>query len=446
MTAEVEDMLTVENAVLAPGTTEGGVAPELSLRAASATAVATEREARNTEARARSGGHRREHVLLIEPCHTELGHASFNRAFAAMIREAFPAAKIVFACAPGYRDSLASQSSERRIADAWIDAEAWSHPNFSWLECWKRYRWLAGVIGRMRRLHSEPSHVVVLGSSGPLLLAMFATRALLLKRACRMLAVLHGNANEIVHGWRPRNPMRRAASFRSALALLRVSRVELIALEAWIAGKLRSALPRHAESITFIPHGVDADERLPAAIRSDSRLRVLFVGQATPYKGFAEFVRLATLAIPGDELEFRAVGSIRPDVRSIDQSALARRASERGVSRAEMLDEIAHGDLVFMWQSEHYALSPSGVLLDCVNLGIPMVGRRNLGIEEIERRYGPVGLFAPDLDALLPALARLRNPALRQRLVGRWKANLARARQDRLPQALAAVARGVLRS
>jgi glycosyltransferase involved in cell wall biosynthesis len=446
MTAEVEDLLAAENLAADAAADKAGGARELSLLAASAATVATGREDGSTRATAGSRTRRSEHVLLIEPCHAELGHAPFNRAFAAMIREAFPAAKIAFACAPGHRDSLASHASERQIADAWIDAEAWPHPNFSWLECWKRYRWLAGVIGRMRRLHGEPSHVVVLGSSGPLLLAMFAARALLLKRACRMLAVLHGNANEIVHGWRPRNPVRRATSFRSALALLRVSRVELIALEAWIAGKLRSAFPRHAESITFIPHGVDADEQLPAATRSHSTLRVLFVGQATPYKGFAEFVRLATLVTPGDELEFRAVGSVRPDVRGIDQSALARRASERGVSRAEMLDEIGHGDLVFMWQSEHYALSPSGVLLDCVNLGIPMVGRRNLAIEEIERRYGPVGLFAPDLDALLPALARLRNPALRERLVGRWKANLARARQDRLPHTLAGVARRVLRS
>jgi len=388
----------------------------------------------------------REDVLLIEPCHERLGHASFNRAFLATVREALPAARITFACATGYRQDLAGGRTGRAIGASWMDAPAWPHPNFSPTECWRRFRWLARLVRRAREAGRDPSHVVVLGSSGPLLLAVFAIKVLFLRKGCRVLTVLHGNANEIVHGWQPRNVVLKAFSFRSAMRLLRVFDVQAIALEAWIAEKLREAFPAHATSIGCIPHAVDEGERLPAPARpgSGSALTVLFLGQATPYKGFEEFVRLAGLARRQEGFcgEFRAVGSVRPDVRHVDQSPLARRAAEAGVPRAELLAEAANADFVFMWQNGHYELSPSGVLLDCISLGIPMVGCRSVAIDEIERRHGPVGMFAEDPESLLVRLIGLKaDPALRQRLVSEWKTNLEKARLERLPRSLGSVAR-----
>lgn len=384
-------------------------------------------------------------MLLVEPCHERLGHASFNRAFLATIREALPGARIMFACASEYRQDVAGDHEGHGIG-AWIDARAWPHPSFSPAECWRRFKWLARLLRDARGAGGDPSHVVILGSSGPLLLAVFAIKVLLLSKRCRVLTVLHGNANEIVHGWQPRNVILKAFSFRSAMRLLTVFNVQAIALEAWIADTLREAFPGHAASIGCIPHAVDEGERLPSPARRDSgsALRVLFLGQATPYKGFEEFVRLAELAQRrnGFDGEFRAVGSVRPDVRHVDQSPLARRATETGVPRSEFLGEVANGDFVFMWQSGHYELSPSGVLLDCICHGIPMVGRRSVAIDEIERRHGPVGLFADDLESLLVRLMRLlSDPALRQGVVAEWKANLEMARLERLPRSLSSVAR-----
>src|SRR5258708_776007 len=72
-------------------------------------------------------------------------------------------------------------------------------------------------------------------------------------------------------------------------------------------------------------------------------LRILSLGQATPHKGFAEFVRLAELARASGnaQMEFRAAGAVRQDTRDIDQSALSRRAGNRPLERRELLAELS---------------------------------------------------------------------------------------------------------
>jgi hypothetical protein len=227
-------------------------------------------------------------------------------------------------------------------------------------------------------------------------------------------------------------------------------RVSVIVLESFIAEQLRSRYPRQSAEILCIPHGFDESESLPLpGPRGDPRvLRILFVGQATPPKGFVEFVRLADLARSrgNGRMEFRAAGAVRRDTRAIDQSALARRAGEDPLPRSELLLELSATDFVFTWQSEHYDLTPSGILLDCIGLGVPMVGRRSRAIAALEARYGACGLFADDLESLLHGLSAMDDPEQRQRQLETWRANLRRARADRRAEALGVIAARELES
>jgi hypothetical protein len=265
-----------------------------------------------------------------------------------------------------------------------------------------------------------------------------------LPRACKIFAVLHGG-NEILRGWQPRNPVLRLLSFRTAIKLLSLLGMKVIAAEMFIAEELRGRFPTQARQIRCIPMAYDETEFLPSVTpgRDDGPLRVLFLGQATPHKGFAEFVQLAEQArtLGVGRMEFRAAGALRQDTRSIDQSALARRAGDSPLARSELLVELAHADLVYTWHSEYYDVTSSGTLLDCVGLGVPMVGLRSRAIAAIEAKYGAFGLFADDITSLFPALAQLCEVDNRRRQIAAWKLNLRRARVDRSAQALGPVAR-----
>src|SRR5215471_2111414 len=111
-------------------------------------------------------------ILLIEPWFASSGHIPFNRSFVEIIRAAYPAARIAFACSAEYARELKGGLGLSAI-DVWIDAEAWtqSTTNGGIGEFWRRTRWLLGLFGRAKRQGIEPTHVIVLGASGPLLYA-----------------------------------------------------------------------------------------------------------------------------------------------------------------------------------------------------------------------------------------------------------------------------------
>src|SRR5262249_43940636 len=151
-----------------------------------------------------------------------------------------------------------------------------------------RTRWLLDLLRRARKAGIEPTHLIVLGSSGPLLLAAAVARALGLPKGSTVFNVLHG-ANDIFQNWKPRNPLTRLFSFRTAFELLPRIGIKVIALEPFIAQALRTTFPGVGRMILCIPHGFDEEEfPLTRATRTDGTLRVLFLGQATPHKGFAD--------------------------------------------------------------------------------------------------------------------------------------------------------------
>jgi glycosyltransferase involved in cell wall biosynthesis len=387
-----------------------------------------------------------QHIVLIEPWYAKTGHGPFNRSFINVIREGFPTAQITFVCSSEYRNEIgcAKDGSNRDVH--WIEAPAWTQStvNGGIGEFWRRTRWLVSLLGRVRAAEIIPTHLIVLGSSGPILLAMFVTKVLRLPKSCRTFAVLHG-ATELLNGWHPRNPLRRLFSFRSTVKRLSALGIKIIALETFIAQELRGTFPNQAGWILCIPHACDETESLPARATCElaPTLRVLYLGQATPHKGFLEFVRLAELAraSSGTQLEFRAAGAVRPDTRDVDQSALARRARDVPLERGEFLAELAAADLVFTWQSDYYEFTPSGILLDCIGLGVPMTGRRSHAIALLETEHGPCGLFTDDLESLRSAFGQLHDMANRHALTSIWRTNLAKARIDRCARALGDVAR-----
>jgi len=391
-------------------------------------------------------------VILVEPWYATTGHVTFNRAFLAAIREAFPDARITLACSVEYRSELGgTQGGQNRIAH-WIEAAAWpvSSTNGDFGEFWQRTRWLTGILGRVRDRGITPTHLILLGSTGPILLAAFAAKVFRLPRSCKTFAVLHGAA-ELFHGWQPRNPLLRLFTFRTAIRLLPIMGIKAIALEMFIAQKLRDRFPKQAEAILCIPHGYDETESLPASRprANAERLRILFLGQATPQKGFAEFVQLAELARNSGnaQMEFRAAGAVRQDTRHIDQAALSRHAGDRPLDRGELFAELSAADLVFTWHSEQrYELTPSGILLDCIGLGVPLVGRRSHVVAALEAKYGACGLFADDTESLFSALRQLEDLSTRVHQVSSWKGNLLKARIDRSAQVLGAIARRELDS
>lgn len=384
-------------------------------------------------------------ILIVEPNHAGMGHVPFNRAFVATVKRAFPDAAIVFACSPEHRREIAADQGVAAMIAAWVPIDAWPSSEQSFGELWRRLRWLARLRSGLQGANARPEHTVLLGSSGPILCALEMARWLRWRRT-KLFVVLHGNAGGLIHGWRPRNPLRRWLSFDSAFQRGARSGVKAIVPEAWVAERLITAHACSPDAIVVIPHAVDEADAAsePVAARPAVLARpILFIGQATLDKGFREFAAMARLARERglQALAFRAVGALRRDAADVDMSALERRPGAAPVARAELVAEIAAAKFAFMWHSEHYETSPSGVLVDCIAHGVPLCGRRSAATESIERENGAIGIFEDNLDALLARLTESAPDEVYGAQASVWKANLYKARLARSPAALARLTR-----
>lgn len=242
---------------------------------------------------------------------------------------------------------------------------------------------------------------------GPVLF-LSCTPALLLALAwlCRwgarrpVWAVLHGGLTEVT-----RRRLRRAGPSWTPLALgMRLAAragVRFIVLEDVILQRLREVAPKLADRTQVLPHPVPADigsGRRPE-VRHAGPVRLALLGLATPQKGLRVFLELARTMHeqhPG-VAEFHLVGRLHEDFVALAAQYARFLHGKPGVTplprnhyRAA-LEKIDYA--CFFFDGRHYEMTASGVILDCMALGVPVVGRRSPILDALEGRFGPIGVL-----------------------------------------------------
>jgi glycosyltransferase involved in cell wall biosynthesis len=208
------------------------------------------------------------------------------------------------------------------------------------------------------------------------------------------------------------NPMRRAISRWLERRAFRAADRIVVASEP----HARSVSTRYgvdAGRITVIPNYVDTARfrPLPGTAREDGR--IMFVGRLEAEKNVSTLLE-AVQPIPGARLTIAGDGSLR--------ARLEYEARERGVD-AEFLGRVEHAALpellsrsrVFVLPSR-YEGSPKA-LLEAMACGVPVVGARVPGIEDVIVDRGNGLLAGTTVDEIRAALVELLgDAALRQKL------------------------------
>src|SRR5512138_860669 len=199
------------------------------------------------------------HIVLVEAWYKSFGHVQFNRAFLSTVESAFADGRVTMACSTDYRRDLESAGGVEIKLRNWIECDAWSHTGHTPGEFYRRTLWLADLMQRLRKAGEPATHLVVLGASGPIILALWAARWITFARDLKTFTILHGG-DEILRAWQPRNPFLRLFTFQSAIRRLPLVRVKAIAAEAFIARGLQKLFPKQAANFSCIPMAFDEVE------------------------------------------------------------------------------------------------------------------------------------------------------------------------------------------
>ncbi len=364
-------------------------------------------------------------------------HLPFNEGYLRMLRAAYPDAPIVFHARQAHIDQLAPRfAGDDRITFRACAPLATPfglsrhNPLGGRIGAWQCWQSLQPSIRRQKL-----SFAALLGADSNLH-AVFAARWPSASTA-PLHMIIHNHVADVVN-WRSRNPLIRMFDLLSVMRRPLPKRVRLVALELGIADAVKELAPAMAGAIETLEHPVLETEWLPdhGVAADGGPLRIGFVGHASVNKGFDRFVAWATRYAAPDR-EFHAVGIAGSETRTMDLSALARRPAARSEPRPEYLAALAACDVICLpLPPRSYEYVASGSVIDAIAGLKPLFSIRNRSFDAIGAKYGPIGHFAENADALGEVIGGLTRGGIAGERAA-WMENLARLRAARRPEALA---------
>jgi hypothetical protein len=378
-------------------------------------------------------------IIAIEPRCVGLEHAVVNAGLVLTLHHAFPHQRLRVLAEKAHSDELARLFSESVDSVEFATTVLPARDASRWAVFRAR---LALIVSEIKKIPPhEPLLVVFLSTDELTIFAVHLAKRYLRRRTYLFQFVIHGELSEMT-GWRSRNPIRRLTDLRSSLRLLARGEDQLLVLEEAILEELeREAfwLRDHVRALPLPLLPFEGDNSEHAERLRGEPLRIGFLGLATSGKGYEEYLKLARGAKErlGSSIEFHAFGRLAPEMKGLNQSALARPLGQDRLTRQAYVAGVMGLHFVCLpYQGDHYRWTASGVLVDALAFVKPIITLPQPITMGLFEDYGNVGHLCKSMDDMLTCICAL---------VTRWdereyklqKQNLLRARDDRLPQNLA---------
>jgi glycosyltransferase involved in cell wall biosynthesis len=381
-------------------------------------------------------------ILLCELSFSGRVHVPFNAGLLAAIHAAFPKEQLGFYGAKTHLEEL-----KHEICPALADSISWQAiaPPDSNASYWKRFpreiqilRKLVGTLG------TDPHSRLILTSAYPsTILALKIAQAFRPKHHCVQI-ILHGMSGVV--GRRSKRPHLRLQDTKTAFRLFGNKGIHYIVLEQFIRDTLVNSCPLLSGKVDALEHPISpAQVELPAAELVEP-IRFGFLGLADKAKGFPTFVELAdrTTARYRTRVEFHAIGHMPKNSLVLNgTSALVSKPQGTLMSRTAFLNGVAPLHFIVLpHEAGPYTLTASGVLLDAIAWGKPVVCRRIPIFESMFSKHGDIGYLFNDDEDLIGVVEKIVEKADDSRY-RRQIGNLRNARKTRHPEALAEIYRSI---
>lgn len=364
------------------------------------------------------------------------GHTSFNRTMIEVALARPECSGVVFYGEGAHLDWL------RKIVPANIKTRCEFRPiecieasaNARLFRSWRSANWAIGTIKSAVRTPGDL--VLVLGFTGLLLRQL---RLSGLTSEIDLLCLAHGNLAEIDLPSR-RNPLIQFRGMKTQLMAAARAGMRIAVLESYIRSDLISrpelaGLDVSCIELPVVPEEVSAADGGKSREPEDPHpIRVGFLGDPRPQKGFGAFLELAGMCRKG--VEFHSVGRRVQGMPEEGLEVLTTRPAEQPYSREEFLEFVRSLDIVCIPLASEYGLIASASLLDAVASLKPLLYPANSVLDVFATRYGPIGYRYQDVDDASKLLSNLSFPTFVEdrRL---FRENLARFRTERMPAAQA---------
>lgn len=373
-------------------------------------------------------------ILLCELSFSGRAHVPFNAGLLATIHAAFPKENLSFY---GARTHIAELKNE--VSPSLANSINWQHigPPASDASYWQRFLCELRIFRRVLGILGADAHSrLILTSAYPsTVLALKVARALGPKNCCVQI-ILHGMSGIV--GKRYRRPILRFQDMKSALTLFGNSGIHYIVLERSICDTVVTSFPLLSAKIDALEHPISPNQVELPEVPFVEPIRFGFLGLADKAKGYPVFVDLANrvTAKYGKRAEFHAIGHGN-SINLCVTDALLTKPQSTLMSRTDFLNGVSSLHfIVLAHEAGAYTLTASGVLLDAIAWGKPMICRKIPIFESVFKTHGDIGYLFNDDEDLIGVVEKIVEQADDSRY-RRQIDNLRNARKTRQPEALA---------
>lgn len=336
--------------------------------------------------------------LVCEPIAWGIEHVPFNAGLLKTIRTAFPGEKVCFVGERTHCEHVQAQLGPDVAASiAWETTVIPARQSGFYRRLPADARTVRGLIARMKQ---DPSYQILTFSSGnPSLLWLLKYHLSTFHKSSKVQIVLHGDFSSLRYRSSLKhhlNPFFRLGSFRTAVRFGCHKRAQYLVLEEAVLDVVLDKYPFLTDRFTVLEHPLPGDDVPARPLELVPPVKFGYLGRAYATKGFFRYLDVAaevSRRLPG-RAQFHLVGSIteaqqRQTIPNI--GCLFDPPSTTPLSRDEYLEGLDAIHFACLFYDEAYEFTASGVLLDCVERGKPIVASRRTIFVKMQDRFSDLG-------------------------------------------------------
>jgi glycosyltransferase involved in cell wall biosynthesis len=367
-------------------------------------------------------------------------HVPFNASLLKIILSAFPNDLVCFYAEESHLEHVQDQIGKELAASVICKKLILPsrHSSF-YLRLFSDFKLVKFLLGQLNE-NPQKDVLVITGMASILWALKYYTGTI--HKDKRVQVIIHGDFSTLHRTPRKSilNPFYYIGSLKTALKLAGHEKVQYIVLEEAIRDAIIGYLPVLRNRVSVIDHPVPSDSQDVETKDLDSPIRFGFLGRASEKKGFSKYLTVASeisKEFPG-QVKFHFIGWISDGQRREHHSKMAflneKPRTER-MNRNEYVEGLKNLHFICLFFDEYYECCASGVLMDSIAWGKPIIATELPIFKMLQYRFGDVGYLCSDneFSELISSIIS-KNDSVRYR---RQVENMKRAKIARMPETVA---------